>query len=95
MLKYVFQFLILLWFWYSNAKNKGTYFCSSSVLIGIYIVSAFCSLFCPDIMGLEVLEFQYDCGFIDLESVFFWFLYYIVHLYRDFLQDIHKRLVFN
>lgn len=53
MSKYIFQFLILLWFWYGNAKNKGTYFCSSSVIIGIYLVSAFCSLFCPDIMEME------------------------------------------
>ena len=60
MLKYVFQFLILLWFWYSNAKNKGTYFCSSSVLIGIYLISAFCSLFCPDIMEMkEPLDDKY------------------------------------
>lgn len=60
MFKYVIQFLILLWFWHTNAKEKGTYFCSSSIIIGIYLISSFCGLFCPSIMGMnEPLNDEY------------------------------------
>lgn len=44
MLKFVFILVVLFLFWYGNAKKKKSYLCSSSILIGIYVVSAIFAL---------------------------------------------------
>lgn len=43
--KFIFQFLILFLFWFTNAKSKRSYLTSSSWLIGIYMISALCAMF--------------------------------------------------
>lgn len=45
MIKFVFQFFFLLLLWNSNRKAKGDWLTSSSVLIGIYAICAFCGIF--------------------------------------------------
>ena len=40
MLKFVFILVVIFSFWYGNAKKKRSFFCSSSFLIGIYVISA-------------------------------------------------------
>ena len=40
MLKFIFILVVLFFFWYGNAKKKKSFLCSSSILIGIYVISA-------------------------------------------------------
>lgn len=40
MLKFIFILVVIFYFWYRNAKIKGSFVCSSSILIGIYLASA-------------------------------------------------------
>ncbi len=40
MIKYIIQFLLFYWIWKSNKKQKGHWFLPSSVLLGIYALSA-------------------------------------------------------
>lgn len=44
MLKFILQAIIVFLFWRSNAKAKGSWKTPSSVLLGIYAISAICSI---------------------------------------------------
>lgn len=44
MLKFIFILVVLFFFWYGNGKKKKSFLCSSSILIGIYVVSAIFAL---------------------------------------------------
>lgn len=44
MLKFIFILVVLFLFWYGNAKKKKSFLCSSSILLGIYVVSAIFAL---------------------------------------------------
>ncbi len=44
MLKFIVILIVLFFFWYRNAKKKKSFLCSSSVLIGIYVLSAIFAL---------------------------------------------------
>lgn len=41
MLKFILILVALFFFWRNNSKQKNSYMCSSSILLGIYLVSAF------------------------------------------------------
>lgn len=43
--KFLIQFLIVLYFWIKNKKNKGSWQTPSSWLLGIYAIGAFCGIF--------------------------------------------------
>lgn len=44
MLKFIFLLIVVFLFWYRNAKKNGSFICSSSILIGIYLFSAIFSI---------------------------------------------------
>lgn len=48
--KFIFQLLILVIFWYLNFKRKKSVFTASSFLIFLYCISAFCGIFCLELM---------------------------------------------
>ena len=44
MLKFIYILVVLFFLWYGNAKKKKSFLCSSSILLGIYVVSAIFAL---------------------------------------------------
>lgn len=60
--KFIFQFIVLFLFWYTNAKSKRSFMTSSSWLIGIYMISALCGIFEFKLGGYQIpndIEFWY------------------------------------
>lgn len=54
MLKFLLILIVLFFFWYKNAKKKKSFICPSSILLGIYVVSA---IFCiPTLYNEDYLE---------------------------------------
>lgn len=82
MIKFVFQFLILFFFWRDNANSKKKWLSPSSFLIGIYLLSSFCAIWTIGVENYtQVLssDYLFPMLFFDLFILLFLLPYRLFH----------------
>ena len=90
MLKFVFILVVLLVFWYRNAKSKRSFLSPSSILIGIYVVSA---IFAIPTLSIGEYKEPYMSSYWWPAIVFLFYLLLLFMPARGFKENAVNQLV--
>lgn len=90
MLKFIVILIVLFIFWYRNAKKNKSYLCSSSILIGIYVVSA---IFCIPALLIGDYKEPYLASYWWPSIVFLSYILLLLLPARGFRDNLVSQLV--